>query len=210
MSSSRLAALAAAGTLLAGCGGTTSAPPPAGRSSPPATTAPAPSATGTQGPAGAGALQAEAASAATGDIPDNQAFLRYRDPAGWSMKHPEGWAQSRSGARLSFRDKNNIVRVVVLEGRPTQAAIRKELASTQGLRVKRGPDATTVSGAAAFKVVYTTTSAPSPVTGKRVTLAVDRYYLSHDGKEAIVDLGTPEGVDNVDAYRLMIQSFRWR
>ncbi|MDX6504068.1 MAG: hypothetical protein QOE29_1193, partial [Gaiellaceae bacterium] len=23
-------------------------------------------------------------------------------------------------------------------------------------------------------------------------------------------LGTPEGVDNVDAYRLMIESFRWR
>jgi hypothetical protein len=25
----------------------------------------------------------------------------------------------------------------------------------------------------------------------------------------VVDLGTPEGVDNVDAYRLMIESFRW-
>ena len=48
------------------------------------------------------------------------------------------------------------------------------------------------------------------MTGKRVTLVVDRYYLSHSGKEAIVDLATPQGVDNVDAYRLMIESFRWR
>jgi len=48
------------------------------------------------------------------------------------------------------------------------------------------------------------------VTGKRVTLVVDRYYFAHAGKEAIVDLGTPVGVDNVDAYRLMIESFRWR
>ena len=48
------------------------------------------------------------------------------------------------------------------------------------------------------------------MTGKRVTLLVDRYYLSHGSKEAIVDLGTPVGVDNVDAYRLMIESFRWR
>ena len=53
-------------------------------------------------------------------------------------------------------------------------------------------------------------SAPNAVTGKRVTLVVDRYYLSNGTKEAIVDLGTPRGVDNVDAYRLMIESFRWR
>jgi hypothetical protein len=32
----------------------------------------------------------------------------------------------------------------------------------------------------------------------------------YDGRVAVVDLGTPRGVDNVDAYRLMIQSFSWR
>jgi hypothetical protein len=37
-----------------------------------------------------------------------------------------------------------------------------------------------------------------------------RYYLARGGKTAVVDLGTPVGVDNVDAYRLMIESFRWR
>jgi hypothetical protein len=68
----------------------------------------------------------------------------------------------------------------------------------------------TISGAPVWKVTYTTESAPNPVTGKRVTLLVDRYYLARNGKEAIVDLGTPKGVDNVDAYRLMIESFRWR
>ena len=62
----------------------------------------------------------------------------------------------------------------------------------------------------AIKVVYTTRSAPNAVTGKRVTLTVDRYYLERGGKVATIDLGTPVGVDNVDAYRLMIQSFRWR
>jgi len=43
-----------------------------------------------------------------------------------------------------------------------------------------------------------------------VKLTVNRFYLWHAGKRAVVDLGTPFGVDNVDAYRLMIQSFRWR
>ena len=61
-----------------------------------------------------------------------------------------------------------------------------------------------------LEVVYSTRSTPNPVTGKRVTLVVDRYYVARRGKLAVVDLGTPQGVDNVDAYRLMIQSFRWR
>ena len=58
-------------------------------------------------------------------------------------------------------------------------------------------------------MTYSTVSAPNAVTGKRVTLDVDRYYLSNGSHEAIVDLGTPHGVDNVDAYRLIIRSFRW-
>jgi hypothetical protein len=67
----------------------------------------------------------------------------------------------------------------------------------------------TISGRRALKSVYRTQSAPNTVTGKRVTLTVDRYYLWHNGKRSVVDLGTPVGVDNVDAYRLMIESFRW-
>jgi hypothetical protein len=42
-----------------------------------------------------------------------------------------------------------------------------------------------------------------------VRLVADRYYLWKNGRRAVIDLGTPEGVDNVDAYRLMIESFRW-
>ena len=48
------------------------------------------------------------------------------------------------------------------------------------------------------------------MTGKRVILLVDRYELTRGGRRATVDLGTPKGVDNVDAYRMMIESFRWR
>jgi hypothetical protein len=62
---------------------------------------------------------------------------------------------------------------------------------------------------AAIKVTYRTQSAPNPVTGKQVTLTVDRYVLAHAGHVATVDLGTPVGVDNVDAYRRMIESFKW-
>ena len=127
------------------------------------------------------------------------------------MKYPEGWAQRGVGARVTFRDKNNIVRVLVTPGvPPTAASVRAALRRLTGARVQSGPRPLTINGARAFRVVYTTASAPNAVTGKRVTLQVDRYYLSDAGKEAIVDLGTPVGVDNVDAYRLMIESFRWR
>jgi len=195
----------AAALLVAGCGSSKS-------SAPSATGAGTTAASTTTTNSALSALQAEATSAATGDIPDNQVFLGFRDAAaGYSMKYPEGWAQQGKAGRVTFRDKNNIVRVVVAAGAaPTAASVRADLGRLGSAHVQSGPQRLTISGAPAFKVVYTTQSAPNAVTGKRVTLLVDRYYLSHAGKEAIVDLGTPVGVDNVDAYRLMIESFRWR
>jgi photosystem II reaction center protein PsbP len=199
---------------LAGCGGsksssptTTTAPPP-----PPATSTSTP--TQTQG-GGAGALQAEAASAATGDIPDNQVFLTFQDnAAGYSIKYPEGWARSGSGNSVTFRDKNNIVRVVVTTGSPPSLGeVKRQVGALKGATITTPPTKTTIGGKPAIHVVYETQSAQNAVTGKTVTLGVDRYYLWNGKKVAIVDLGTPVKpvkVDNVDAYRLIIQSFRWR
>ena len=202
--------------LSAGCGGSkhhTAAP--STTTAPPTTTAKAPTAppVTTTAPAPTPPLQGEAATAATGDIPDNQVFLVFRDAAaGYSIKYPEGWAQQGGGGRVTFRDKNNIVRIVIGQGAvPTKASAGPaRLASLPGVTITSPPQAMTISGKPAIKVVYTTQSAPNAVTGKRVMLAVDRYYLAHGGTTAVIDLGTPKGVDNVDAYRLMIESFRWR
>jgi hypothetical protein len=189
---------------LAACGGSGGHP----AASAPVTTPTATTTTATTTASGPGALQAEANSAAAGDIPDNQVFLVFRNGAGYSMKYPEGWAQQGSGDQVTFRDKNNIVRVVLTAGAaPTLASVRADLGAA---RVQSPPRAITVAGKPAFKVVYSTESAANAVTGKRVKLVVDRYYLWHGGRRAVVDLGTPEGVDNVDAYRLMIESFRWK
>ena len=195
-------ALAAATIVLAGCGGakhaasmtapTQTAPPKTTTSS--TTTA----ASSTSGP---GALQGEALANATGDIPDNQVFVGYSGHR-FSMKVPEGWAQSgKGGAAVTFRDKNNIVRVVVA----------KTKARFQGLALTTQPHSVSLPSGTAAAATYRTTSSPNAVTGKRVTLTVDRYVITHrGGLIATVDLGTPVGVDNVDAYRLMIRSFRWR
>src|SRR5437764_833107 len=78
---------------------------------------------------GAGALAADAHSAATGDIPDNQIFLVFRNKsAGYAMKYPEGWTQSGSARSVTFRDKNNLVHVVIASGsRPTPASVTAQL-----------------------------------------------------------------------------------
>jgi hypothetical protein len=127
----------------------------------------------------------EAHSAATGDIPDNQTFLLFHDPqAGYSIRYPEGWARKGSGNDVTFQEKANVVHVLVHKG----AAHNKP----------------------GTKTTYSRFSAPDPVTGKRLRLVVDRYEYPHGGKVAVLDLSTPEGVDNVDAYRMIGNSFKWQ
>ena len=196
--------------LVAACGSSKQAAPTTTAAAP---TTPASTATTTaQSP---NALQGEAQAAATGDIPDNQVYVVFNNTrAGYSIKYPEGWAQSGSGSRVTIYDKNNLVRTVVQPGgEPTlgqvSAELRALMATTPSLRFQP-PQRVRISGRPAIKVVYMTESPPNPVTNKRVQLTVDRYYLAQGGKRAIIDLGTPVGVDNVDGYRLMVQSFRWR
>lgn len=206
-----VAALALTATA-AGCGSSAkkpvAAPPPAAT-----TTTPTPATTSTHTSV-AGALTAEAQSAAAGDIPDNQVFLAFRNAAGYSVKYPEGWPQRGSGQIVTFQDKNNRIRIVVGDGAAfSSASVKADLAALKAANASFNagpPTPTTLPAGSAFKVSYTTVSAPNPVTNKRVTLSVDRFYLSKGGKRAILDLGAPKGVDNVDAFRLIVRSFRWR
>ncbi len=203
--------------LLAGCGGgsggsTTSSTPPAATTVVPASSA-QPTAPAAADPVGA--LTTEDASLATGDIPDNQVFLAFDNAAGgWSMKYPEGWAQSGSAEDVTFRDKNNLVHVVIRDGAtPTVGSVRADLealAATDPSLQPQSPVDVTITGTPMVKAVYQLASAPNPVTGKQVILTVDRYVFAHSGKVAVIDLGTPKGVDNVDGYRLMIESFTWK
>jgi hypothetical protein len=206
----RLLAVTATGGLLltAGCGSSSSSSSvPSGSS-------------GGSTPAGGsgqspGALSADARSASTGDIPDNQVFLVFHNSgASYSMKYPEGWTQLGTGNSVTFQDKNNLVHVAISRAAPpTAGSVTAQLQTLKRSRPTltfRPPQMVSLGSARAFKVVYTTQSEPNAVTGRRVLLIVNRYELAHAGNVATVDLGTPKGVDNVDAYRMMIDSFRWR
>jgi hypothetical protein len=114
---------------------------------------------------------------------------------------------------VTFRDKDNVIHISVARGRdPAPASVksnvvRRERASA-GVRVGTASAVPTRAGHA-VKVTYTKLGAPSPVTGKRLPLVVDRYVFARAGRVATVDLSTPKGVDNLDAYRMISRSFRW-
>jgi len=166
------------------------------------------------GAASSAALSADAKSAATGDIPDTQNFLALSGTqAHVSMLYPEGWTVQETPSSVSIASANNLVRISIAPGpTPTSATVAAQLAtlarSTPGLKAGT-PNTIVLRSGPAVKASYSTLSAPNPVTGKQVTLMVDRYELAHGGRVATVDLGTPVGVDNVDAYKKMIESFKW-
>ena len=176
--------------------------------------------TGRGAPTGGGAAApgapnaSEAQAAATGDIPDNQVFLTFKDAgAGYSILYPEGWARRGGANDITFQDKANVIHVVISKGGPqTPADVQADLKQLKASnpRLKAGaPQKLTIKGLPVIKVTYTSESTPNPVTGKRVALTVDRYYYASRGKRATLDLETPVGVDNVDAYRMISRSFKW-
>jgi hypothetical protein len=177
-----LLALAAIAVPIAGCGGRSSAGSTSSHASGTATT-PVKS-----------TKNAAPEVSPPGDIPDNQAYVRYAPPgAGYSVKVPEGWSRTQAGGAVVFTDKLNSIRL------------------EHGPPARRAGKAGTVHRAAgtAQKLTYLMRSAPDPVTGKAVTDAVERYVFTRGGKTAVLTLSGPEGADNVDPWRIVTNSFRW-
>jgi hypothetical protein len=218
----RLLALAAAITsiaVVAGCGSGSSSSQTnqSSATTTASTTAPTASATTTKascGSSNASAGASEAASTASGDIPDNQQFLTYKNSAaGYGISYPEGWARSGKGDAITFQDKSNTITIKVAQGsQPTTASVASELkqeATSDPCLSAGTPQSTSAGPNQVIKVTYTTQGPKSPVTGQRPKITVDRYVYFKGGKVATVDLATPVGVDNVDAYRMISESFRW-
>jgi len=114
---------------------------------------------------------------------------------------------------VTFRQQSNTITIGVAPGtQPTPASVtaqlKAEAAADPCLQAGR-PQATTAGPNQVIKVTYTTQGQKSPVTGQRPKITVDRYVYFKGGKVATVDLATPVGVDNVDAYRMISESFRW-
>jgi hypothetical protein len=208
---------AAVAVLAAGCGGSA----PAGgtvSATPPAVSTTAATGSTSTGDAPVGAPDPNAPEVnAAGDIPDNQVFVPFT-PAGaaFSVSVPEGWAQSGQGTSTVFTDKYNSVQIDTLPraAAPNVGSVRTQdvpqlqrsvpgfaLGDVRAVQRSAGP---------AVLLTYGATSAPNAVTGKSVTQAVERYAFWRDGQQVVLTLSGPTGADNVDPWRTITDSLRWR
>ncbi|MDP9343417.1 MAG: hypothetical protein M3Q23_15255 [Actinomycetota bacterium] len=153
-----------------------------------------------------------------GDIPDNIQYIPYTSKAGhFTLTLPEGWSRSTASSMVTFTD--NKLNVVTVAWSPASSAPTTSTARTtdvprlrQTERAFQLGDIKSVSLPAgpAVLITFTENSAPDQVTGKQYRLDVQRFEFFHNGEEAVLTLSSPVGRDNVDPWRLISESFRWK
>lgn len=152
-----------------------------------------------------------------GDIPDNQVFVAYGPPsAGFTVKVPEGWSRANGAGTAAFTDKLNTVTMTWAKApsAPTAATIRStdvprlsaevpafQLVSVNQVKLPAGD---------AVLLTYRQNGEPNAVTGKRYRLDVSRYIYFRNGQRVDIVLSSPVGADNVDPWRTISESLRWR
>jgi hypothetical protein len=150
-----------------------------------------------------------------GDIPDNQAFVRLTTGS-YSLKTPEGWSRTTGAHIVKLTDKYNAISVATaaLPAAPTVRSVTTgELprlrAAVAGFH---SPSVTTVVRPAGRVVLirYQARSRRDEVTGRTIVNDVERYEFWKAGQLAVVTLQAPHGSDNVDPWRVVTTSFRWR
>ena len=174
-------------------------------------------------PVGAGVVHAQTREAPIvkeknppGDIPDNQVFVTYQAPQGFSLKIPEGWARKDIVDGAVFSDKYGEIAVSMRPSAtaPTVASVRaKEAAEliNTGRAVKISAiTSVKLPAGPAVRIVYSSNSDPNPVTNKQIRLENERFLINHNDKLAALTFSAPAGADNADQWTLMSQSFQWR
>ena len=152
----------------------------------------------------------------SGDIPDTATFLIYH-AKNYGLQYVEGWAQEQlpnDGIRIA--DKDSFV-TVTLQSLPTSDSLT-DYAGGAGTAqsakefeqfAKSGVKALDLPAGHSALLALKGLSAPDPVTSKRVLLDVDRYYIVGPKYLAVLTEATPSGVDNVDAFLQIANSFTW-
>lgn len=203
-----------------GSPGATALPPPTGATSlpttgpvgsnMPGTTAPSPDAS-----AGGSPAPEPGGGTTSGDVPDNAVFLTYRGGTPpFAIQYVEGWqvTSQRDGVVVRDKDSSETVSIVPAPKDLTAWIAGTDLPALQaqaGFKLDK-QDRVKVGSATYDHLVYHLPAPPDPVTGKQVPSTIDRYYVPGPAGLAVVSLSTPDGVDNVDAFRQMIGSFTWQ
>jgi hypothetical protein len=145
-----------------------------------------------------------------GDIPDNQVFIAYASPLGFSLKVPEGWARTDQADGVVFADKYGRVEARVTSGElPTPSAAADTVKSEdRAVAILKAETVKRPAGTATY-LVFDSNSEPNAVTNKKIRLENDRYLFAKDGKVTTLTFSAPKGADNADEWLLMSKSFQW-
>lgn len=151
-----------------------------------------------------------------GDVPDNQAYVAFTASDGnFSVKVPEGWAQSTSGAVTTFTDKLNSVSTEqsASAAPPTVDSVKQniipKLTAAEPQFALTDVKTFTRSGGDGVVVTYMKDSPPNAVTGSVVRDAVELFLFWKGGTQVAVTLTSPDGADNVDPWNVVTRSFAW-
>jgi hypothetical protein len=152
----------------------------------------------------------------SGDIPDNQAFVKYTSRTGaYSLDFPEGWARTETAGTTTFAAHFNSIRIATTKraSAPTIASVRATEApalqrATPGFTLRNVTSVTRPAGSAVL-VTYGADSPPDAVTGKSIALDVERYEFWRNGSQVTITLSAPKGSDNVDPWKKVTDSFAW-
>ena len=206
-------ALAGLMAALAACGGSGSSAPSVGGAGTARATGTARSGGGLAG----GQAPVPAESNPPGDIPDTTVYVTYQPAAGHLLlKVPEGWSRKTGPASSTFASNLNSITVAwkPMAAAPTVSSARATTvsalqASSLAFRLL-GVRAVSLAGGQAVEIIYQVNSPPSKVTGRQYRLVIERFELYRNGRGAVISLSSAVGSDNVDPWRIVSQSFRWR
>ena len=141
-----------------------------------------------------------------GDIPDSQAFVRFSLPGKYSVLYPEGWSQSGTSADTIFASSYNGEQLLSQAPADPAFVIHRMFPGVRNIVVHRQTQPNGLVATATF----TSKSLPDAITGRSAPLENAAFFFVKGHRETILNLWAPAGSDNVDQWKKISASFRWK
>jgi len=198
--------------ILAGCGSSGS-----NVSNPQPVPSTQPAAARSSSPAAASQAPVPAESNPPGDIPDTTVYVPFASAKGHlKLNVPEGWSRRDMATSSTFTSNLNSISIAwpTMKAAPTVSTARRTTVAalshaTLAFRMQL-VRSVTLPGGPALEIVYQVNSPPNAVTGRQYRLVIERFEFFSRGRGAVLSLSSAVGSDNVDPWRIVSESFRWR
>jgi len=143
---------------------------------------------------------------------DDQGFVTYRSPQGFSLKVPVSWTRTETPSSVVFEDEYRRIEVSIIDPRASPIAARAQAA--RSLK-RRGAVAihcvreAKLPAGRSIQIRYTSRFEPSAAANKEFRLESERYLITGCGKIAVLTLCAPAMMQAADLWKVIAGSFRW-